>query len=213
MFCHKCGVSLPDTAKFCNKCGVAQNGIAKPAAIEESSHQVEHLAATTETTTPAESGMSRTLIGVVVLLVICAVGFYWYTKSTTSTATQNVGVAVKPVAEIASAPASAIEQVQNNPKEEVSAVAITNTEEKINPSFDCTKASNNLEKMICSDPELSRIDVQLNDVYLSLREKVADKAALKKDQIQWMKNARLCTDKECVLKTYKQRISELSSAN
>lgn len=37
--------------------------------------------------------------------------------------------------------------------------------EKIEPSFDCKKASTKVEKMICSDAELAKSDKELNELY------------------------------------------------
>jgi len=164
-------------------------------------------------TDSSSSPKDRKILIISLVLILLSGIYYLYTKNSTSVVEQNPVVAINPVAEIASAPASVMEPEKDISKEETSSIATARTEEKINPSFDCTKASNNLEKLICSDVELSRIDVQLNDVYLSFREKVADKAALKKDQIQWMKNARQCSDKDCILQSYKQRIAELSASN
>ena len=78
------------------------------------------------------------------------------------------------------------------------------------PSFDCAKASNGQEKMICADRDLAKLDVEASQAYVKAREKSADKDALKKEQLNWIKfSLRACSDKACLTETYRKRISEL----
>ncbi|SFI39688.1 Protein of unknown function [Nitrosomonas sp. Nm34] len=79
------------------------------------------------------------------------------------------------------------------------------------PSFDCTKASNGAERLICSDRDLSKLDVDLSQVYLKMRDKALDKNKFKAKQIDWIKTSRnACSDKFCMENAYTQRISELN---
>ena len=81
----------------------------------------------------------------------------------------------------------------------------------ITASFDCAKASSAQEKMICSDRELARLDVELSTVYRKAREAAADAKALQNEQIQWLKASRkACSDKACLAEAYKSRTAELS---
>ena len=41
-------------------------------------------------------------------------------------------------------------------------------------SFDCAKAVTNIEKMICSDAELSKLDEELSKAYSEVLKKVSD---------------------------------------
>jgi uncharacterized protein YecT (DUF1311 family) len=78
------------------------------------------------------------------------------------------------------------------------------------PSFDCAKASNGQEKMICADRDLAKLDVQAAQAYAKARERSADKDKLKTEQLNWIKsNLRACSDKACLTEAYKKRISEL----
>jgi len=78
------------------------------------------------------------------------------------------------------------------------------------PSFDCTKASNGQEKMVCADRALSKLDVDLSQAYAKAKEKAADKDKLKKEQLEWIKfSLRACSDKTCLLGAYQKRIAEL----
>lgn len=83
------------------------------------------------------------------------------------------------------------------------------------PSFNCEKAFLNVEKMICSNKQLSQADVELNALYFKIVESIADKdrlAALKKSQIDWMKNTRnQCQDLDCVKISYESRVVELKA--
>jgi uncharacterized protein YecT (DUF1311 family) len=78
------------------------------------------------------------------------------------------------------------------------------------PSFDCTKASNGQEKLVCDDRDLSKIDVDLSQAYAKAKEKTTDKDRLKKEQLEWIKfSLRACSDKTCLINTYQKRISAL----
>jgi len=60
-----------------------------------------------------------------------------------------------------------------------------------NPSFDCNKAESESEKMVCSDPELARLDRELNRVYmLAFNNSALDKKGkryLRAEQVGWIK--------------------------
>ncbi|MEA3468939.1 MAG: amidase family protein [Thermodesulfobacteriota bacterium] len=60
-----------------------------------------------------------------------------------------------------------------------------------NPSFDCTKAESESEKMVCSDPQLARLDRELNRVYmLAYNNSALDKTGkryLRAGQVGWIK--------------------------
>ena len=114
----------------------------------------------------------------------------------------------------APAPAPAPEQVApapaqtQTPTEAAPAAAETGP---ITASFDCAKASSAQEKMICSDRELARLDVELSAVYRKAREAAADAKALQSEQLQWLKATRqACSDKACLAEAYKSRTAELS---
>lgn len=80
------------------------------------------------------------------------------------------------------------------------------------PSFDCAKASTGPERLICSDRDLSKLDVALSQAYSKAREKSADKNKLKSEQLEWFKRSRnACADKTCMENAYKQRISDLGN--
>jgi uncharacterized protein len=79
-------------------------------------------------------------------------------------------------------------------------------------SFDCGKAASEVEKMICSNDELSKLDESLNKAYLRVLKRNDIKKQTIERQRQWLKNERnSCRDAECLKKAYESRIGELES--
>jgi uncharacterized protein YecT (DUF1311 family) len=78
------------------------------------------------------------------------------------------------------------------------------------PSFNCANASIQAERLVCSDSELARLDVDLADAYSNARSQLVDKGALQKAQNKWRKNVRdRCSDIACLKKAYTERIAQL----
>lgn len=78
------------------------------------------------------------------------------------------------------------------------------------PSFDCAKASNGAERLICSDRSLAEADVQMARVYKDALNCVSDKSLLRREQTAWMSQSRNgCSDSECMLQAYATRNAEL----
>jgi uncharacterized protein YecT (DUF1311 family) len=77
----------------------------------------------------------------------------------------------------------------------------------VEASFDCSKASSPIEKLICSTPETASADKRLSEAYSAARKQSADEAKLKADQIKWMKGVRnKCADAACLVKVTEDRI-------
>jgi uncharacterized protein len=75
-------------------------------------------------------------------------------------------------------------------------------------SFDCTKASTDIEKMVCTDPDLSTLDERLGRLYQAATQTNPD---LKAAQQGWLRSQRnVCHDTACLNQAYQQRITELS---
>jgi uncharacterized protein len=80
--------------------------------------------------------------------------------------------------------------------------------------FNCAKASSAVEKMICGNSEISRMDEDITAAYKEASAKAQDSAPLIIDQKLWLKNSRnVCKDAECLKKVYQQRITELKRWN
>jgi uncharacterized protein len=77
------------------------------------------------------------------------------------------------------------------------------------PSFDCAKAPAVIEKLICSDDDLSRADFQMAIAYNNaLKSAPQDAGRLKANQIAWLRSKVLvCADRECLIAAYKERMS------
>jgi uncharacterized protein len=98
------------------------------------------------------------------------------------------------------------------------------------PTFDCAKASGEVETLICKDPQLAALDRKLDGVYKAASAKAKDgmAALLKTEQRGWVKGRNDCwkangnetwitatwtvnTVQACVDAQYRVRIAELQS--
>lgn len=86
-------------------------------------------------------------------------------------------------------------------------------------SFDCSKANSPASKLICSDPELSKLDEVMAAAYKQCRSQYSKvpKEEVKKTQKIWLKSwGPSCTtnnkiDVKCARKAYKERINVLQN--
>ena len=87
------------------------------------------------------------------------------------------------------------------------------------PSFDCAKASHEVERVICSDPDLSVLDRELAAVYGAARSgpdmNQARQAELTARQRRWIDSRNGCGQASeltaCITASYGQRILELKT--
>jgi uncharacterized protein YecT (DUF1311 family) len=85
------------------------------------------------------------------------------------------------------------------------------------PSFDCSKASGPVEALICSDPELAALDVELARLYQAVSAKMSgrERKTLRTYQRGWLKGRNDCWKavgvgvRACVEASYRGRIQEL----
>lgn len=75
--------------------------------------------------------------------------------------------------------------------------------------FDCSKASNSSEKMICANDELSRLDEQLTHAYRSVMASTQDREALKQRQRAWIKERNQITEADAMIRFYQERLEQL----
>ena len=81
-------------------------------------------------------------------------------------------------------------------------------------SFDCVNAGTKVEKMICSNADVSVMDEQLTEAYKKAMETVSDKEALKKQQVKWLKEIRnKCLDYECLVQAYPSQVELLKASS
>lgn len=77
-------------------------------------------------------------------------------------------------------------------------------------SFDCTKAHSQIEKMICADPQLSKLDSELLPIYQKARKAANNSKAFRnngKKALRWREKN--CKNKACLVKWYQDRKAEL----
>ena len=78
-------------------------------------------------------------------------------------------------------------------------------------SFDCAKANTKIEKMICGNAELSKLDEEMTRAYHLKEPQTASKQILLQEQRHWLNQVRnTCNDVDCLLSSYKSRINELT---
>lgn len=77
------------------------------------------------------------------------------------------------------------------------------------PSFDCSKASNNVERMICGNERLSDLDRNLGSQFRELRGRSSNPDGLRREQNQWIRERNRCGDEECIEQAYDRRISAI----
>src|SRR5215475_15351913 len=78
-------------------------------------------------------------------------------------------------------------------------------------TFDCDKASNFVEKVICSDSRLNSMDDQLGRLYKDALPASSNSGALKMEQKAWLSSRNQCKDSDCIMKAYTDRISALNA--
>ena len=108
-------------------------------------------------------------------------------------------------------PASPV--VTEAPAEVPATPAVAAEEKQIAPSFDCAKASTDIERMICSDNKLAKLDSDLSAGYKMTYNsaKADDQFRIKIEQRTWLKNIRnICKDKTCIANAYEDRVHELT---
>lgn len=78
-------------------------------------------------------------------------------------------------------------------------------------SFDCAKAKTTIEKLICADAVLSRLDEELAAVYKTALQDEKRAKSLIQVQKQWMKDRNGCVDADCVKLAYVVRLQGFSN--
>ncbi|HRK38986.1 MAG TPA: MliC family protein [Burkholderiaceae bacterium] len=85
------------------------------------------------------------------------------------------------------------------------------------PTFDCRKASGDIERLVCADSELGALDRTLSVVYAAARRKAANERppTLQAEQRGWVKGRNDCwkadDQRQCVADAYRLRIAELQA--
>jgi uncharacterized protein len=77
-------------------------------------------------------------------------------------------------------------------------------------SFDCQKASSTIEKIICSNAELSTEDENLASSYKEAQKISSEKRALTNRQKEWLRERNRISDPDVILMMYRNRILEIN---
>lgn len=95
--------------------------------------------------------------------------------------------------------ASKSETFDSRPLASAKADSYSIIEDSPQPSFDCQKASTQVERLICSSDELATLDVKMVQAYTRLMKIYPGRDSLRSDQRSWLKNERsACKDTACL---------------
>ena len=85
-------------------------------------------------------------------------------------------------------------------------------ESVMGPSFDCTQAFTSVEKLICNDSEMSRVDLAMAELYRVKIQSTQYPEELREEQRNWVVSERnVCTDMTCLRDVYNYRINVLAN--
>jgi uncharacterized protein len=76
-------------------------------------------------------------------------------------------------------------------------------------SIDCAKAAGRIDRLVCADRALMRLDADLDQAYGDAFGKAADRSGLLKAQRAWLKARDACADAPCLSALYSRRIEAL----
>jgi len=79
------------------------------------------------------------------------------------------------------------------------------------PSFDCKKANNQAEKMICTNSYITKQDIYLAANFRNIKMAItsSEQEKLVADQRKWLKQRNSCKTEECLINAYRTRLKEL----
>jgi TPR repeat protein/uncharacterized protein len=80
-------------------------------------------------------------------------------------------------------------------------------------SFDCSKGSGIVEKLICRDPTLSQLDDRLSAAYSVAQAQSGNSPLLASEQRAWMARRNQCQTSACVSSAYTARTAELNGGS
>lgn len=78
-------------------------------------------------------------------------------------------------------------------------------------SFDCAKAGTKVERLICADPEISKLDDGLAASYKAALQNQSQAEEIRQSEKLWILLRNDCTDAGCIKKSYEDRLSFFKS--
>ena len=76
-------------------------------------------------------------------------------------------------------------------------------------SYDCMKAATQIEKSICANATLSKLDDALSIAYRAAKGSSTDLERLQTDQMEWVRTRNACKNDECIQNSYENRLNQL----
>ncbi|WP_232448857.1 lysozyme inhibitor LprI family protein [Burkholderia ubonensis] len=78
-------------------------------------------------------------------------------------------------------------------------------------SFDCSKARTTVERLVCADPDLVKLDEMVNRGFVAMQlvesKEISYQDPVRKDQINWIRNVRnKCVNSPCLTDAYRARV-------
>ncbi|WP_062059042.1 lysozyme inhibitor LprI family protein [Cellvibrio sp. OA-2007] len=89
-------------------------------------------------------------------------------------------------------------------------IFLFSSNESLSASFNCDLAKSKIEKLICSDSEISKKDDELAKIYYEVNDKSLDNGFLIEKQKQWLKERNRCQSEKCIMDKYVERIQVVS---
>jgi len=80
---------------------------------------------------------------------------------------------------------------------------------KAKPSFSCEGAAGEAQRIICTNPGLAALDVQIAALYRRARANAVDTSAVADEQSAWLYRRNSCADAGCIRQSYAERRAEL----
>ena len=78
-------------------------------------------------------------------------------------------------------------------------------------SFDCKLARSTIEKSICSNEELSKLDEELGTTYKNIKSQTKRPDQLKMYQTDWLEQRNRCANETCIADSYNEQIAFLNA--
>ncbi len=78
-------------------------------------------------------------------------------------------------------------------------------------NFSCNLAQSDVEKLICSSPELSCADGEMSKLYSTVKRQAQLPDILTQHQLEWLKNRDECKDIDCLSAAYSSGMDEINN--
>ncbi len=80
-------------------------------------------------------------------------------------------------------------------------------------SFDCAKTVTEVEKIVCADAELQKLDEELSAAYRTALQDTNQANTIRQAQKQWLRERNGCAEATCVKAAYQARLSALAATH